>query len=90
MKMDEIRNLIEEDKKTVSNLNELNDLKVKYLGKKGLITELNQEIRNLENRVYNLEREVMELQNKISRLENTPMPLNDNYTSTYQPNTLHH
>ena len=49
MKMDEIRNLIEEDKKIVSNLNELNDLKVKYLGKKGLITELNQEIRNIPN-----------------------------------------
>ena len=49
MKMDEIRNLIEEDKKIVSNLNELNDLKVKYLGKKGLITELNQEIKNVPN-----------------------------------------
>ena len=49
MKMDEIRSLIEEDKKTVNNLNELNDLKVKYLGKKGLITELNQEIRNIPN-----------------------------------------
>lgn len=49
MKMEEIRNLIEEDKKLVSNLNELNDLKVKYLGKKGLITELNQEIKNVPN-----------------------------------------
>ena len=49
MKMEEIRNLIEEDKKIVSNLNELNDLKVKYLGKKGLITELNQEIKNVPN-----------------------------------------
>ena len=49
MKMEEIRSLIEEDKKTVNNLNELNDLKVKYLGKKGLITELNQEIRNVPN-----------------------------------------
>ena len=49
MKMEEIRNLIEEDKKIVSNLNELNDLKVKYLGKKGLISELNQEIKNVPN-----------------------------------------
>lgn len=49
MKMEEIRNLIEEDKKIVSNLNELNDLKVKYLGKKGLITELNQEIKSVPN-----------------------------------------
>ena len=49
MKMEEIRILIEEDKKIVSNLNELNDLKVKYLGKKGLITELNQEIKNVPN-----------------------------------------
>lgn len=48
---------------------------------------INQEIRNLENRVYNLEKEVMKLQNKISRLENTPMPYNDNYTSNYQPNS---
>ena len=49
MKMEEIRSLIEEDKKTVSNLNDLNELKVKYLGKKGLITELNQEIKNVPN-----------------------------------------
>jgi len=48
---------------------------------------INQEIRNLENRVYNLEKEVMKLQNKVSRLENTPIPLNDNYTSNYQPNS---
>ena len=49
----------------------------------------NQDIRNLENRVYNLEREVMRLKNKIDKLENIPMPLNDsdNYTSNYQPNS---
>ena len=50
-------------------------------------TNINNEIRNLENRVFNLEKEVRKLQNKISRLENTPMPLNDNYTSNYQPNS---
>ena len=45
----EIRNELEIDRNSISNLNELNDLKVKYLGKKGLITLLNQEIRNVPN-----------------------------------------
>ena len=49
MKFDEIKNLIEEDKKTVNDLNSLNDLKVKYLGKKGLITELNSGIKDVPN-----------------------------------------
>lgn len=49
MKMEEIKLLLEEDKKNVSDLKTLNDLKVKYLGKKGLITELNQEIKNIPN-----------------------------------------
>ncbi len=49
MKIEEIKNLIEEDKNTVVDLNSLNELKVKYLGKKGLISELNQEIRNVPN-----------------------------------------
>ena len=49
MKFDEIKKLIEEDKKSVNDLNSLNDLKVKYLGKKGLITELNSEIKNVPN-----------------------------------------
>ena len=49
MKFDEIKKLIEEDKKSVKDLNSLNDLKVKYLGKKGLITELNSEIKNIPN-----------------------------------------
>lgn len=45
----EIRIELEQDRNNVNNLNELNDLKVKYLGKKGLITELNSEIRNVAN-----------------------------------------
>lgn len=49
MKIEEVKNLIEEDKNSVTDLKSLNDLKVKYLGKKGLITELNQEIRNVSN-----------------------------------------
>lgn len=49
MKLDEIKKLIETDKETVTDLKSLNDLKVKYLGKKGMISELNQEIRNVPN-----------------------------------------
>ena len=49
MKYEDIKKLIEEDKKSINNLQELNDLRVKYLGKKGLITELNSEIKNIPN-----------------------------------------
>lgn len=48
-KINEIGSLLEQDKKEVSSLIELNDLKVKYLGKKGLVTELNSEIKNVSN-----------------------------------------
>ena len=49
MKIEEVKTLLESDKKNISDLKSLNDLKVKYLGKKGLITELNQEIKNIPN-----------------------------------------
>ena len=47
--IEKVKELLEEDKKSISNINELNDLKVKYLGKKGLITELNQLIKDIPN-----------------------------------------
>jgi len=37
------------DLKKVNSLEDLNELKIKYLSKKGLITELNSEIKNIEN-----------------------------------------
>ena len=40
---------LKKDQGNVKTLEELNELKVKYLGKKGLITLLNQEIRNIPN-----------------------------------------
>lgn len=45
----EVKELMRNDLVDSVNMNELNDLKVKYLGKKGLITELNSEIRNIPN-----------------------------------------
>lgn len=64
MKIEEVKRLIEEDKITATNLKTLNDLKVKYLGKKGLISELNQEIRNVPNE------EKKEFGQKVNELRN--------------------
>ena len=38
MKIEEVKQLLEKDKETVTDLNSLNELKVKYLGKKGMLT----------------------------------------------------
>ena len=43
----EVKKLMLDDLSDVTDLKTLNDLRVKYLGKKGLITELNSEIRNV-------------------------------------------
>ena len=72
MKIDEIKNMILEDQKKVKDLNSLNDLKVKYLGKKGLISELNQEIRNIPNE------EKKDFGKKVNELKNI---FNDFYES---------
>lgn len=44
-----IKNEILADMESISNLQELNNIKVKYLGKKGKITELNQMIKDIPN-----------------------------------------
>ena len=49
MKMDEVKKQMLEELGQVHDLKTLNDLRVKYLGKKGLITELNSEIKNVPN-----------------------------------------
>ena len=48
-KLNEIRKELELDLEKVDSEAYLNELKVKYLGKKGLITELNSEIKNIPN-----------------------------------------
>ena len=45
----EVKELMEKDLIDSVNMNELNDLRIKYLGKSGLITELNSEIKNIPN-----------------------------------------
>ena len=47
--IEKVKNSLLEDIKSVKNSDELNDLKVKYLGKKGMISELNQLIRDIPN-----------------------------------------
>lgn len=49
MNIDEVKNGLFSDIEVVKDINELNELKVKYLGKRGLITELNQNIKNISN-----------------------------------------
>ena len=45
----EVKELLEKELVEKITIKDLNDLKVKYLGKKGLITELNSEIKNIPN-----------------------------------------
>lgn len=50
--MNEIKNIeiaFQEEKENIVTLEDLNNLKVKYMGKKGLITELSSQIKNIPN-----------------------------------------
>ncbi len=63
----EIENVKEEllkDIENIDSLNNLNELKIKYLGKKGLITQLNSEIKNIPNE------EKKEYGQKVNELRN--------------------
>ena len=68
----EVKKILEKDLLEDVDLKGLNDLKVKYLGKKGLITELNSEIRNVSNE------EKKEFGMKVNELRNL---FNDFYDS---------
>lgn len=63
-KIEEIKNLLASDKNLVTDIKNLNDLKVKYLGKRGIITELNSEIKNIPNE------EKKEFGQKVNELRN--------------------
>jgi len=56
--MKDVEIQIKEDLQKVENLNELNDVKVKYLGKKGILTELNSKIKDVpaeDKKAYGLQ-----------------------------------
>ncbi|MBP3841161.1 MAG: phenylalanine--tRNA ligase subunit alpha [Bacilli bacterium] len=64
-KIIEVKEELEQSLNDIKNIQELNDLKVKFLGKKGLITELNSEIKNIPNE------EKKEFGMKVNELRNT-------------------
>ena len=72
-KIEEIKKDLEKDLTEVKDLKILEDLRIKYLGKKGLITELNSEIKNVPND------EKKEFGMKVNELKNE---FNDFYQKT--------
>ena len=73
MKFEDVKKALDKDLVEITDMNMLNDLKVKYLGKKGIITELNSEIRNVPNE------EKKEIGMKVNELRNR---FNEFYDST--------
>ena len=49
MNIESIKKQLEQDLKNVTNLKELNQLHIKYLSKKGIITNLNSKIKDIPN-----------------------------------------
>lgn len=65
MSIESVKEELQKDLENVDSLEQLNDLKIKYLSKKGLITELNSEIKNIEND------QKKEYGQKVNELRNT-------------------
>ena len=65
MTIEEVKKYLQEDMKNIHDLEALNDLKIKYIGKKGLVTVLNQNIKDIPNE------EKKEYGQKVNDLRNT-------------------
>ena len=71
MSLESIKTELEKDLKNVKSIEELNLLKNKYLSKKGLISELNQEIKNIPNeKKKEFGQKLNELRNKFNTFYN--------------------
>ena len=76
--MEEIKKQFEQEIALVENLTDLNELKVKYLGKKGIITELNSKIKEIPNE------EKKEYGQKVNALKNAFQTLYDEKKSSFE------
>ncbi len=78
MSIESVKEDLEKDLKKVNSLEDLNELKIKYLSKKGLITELNSEIKNIEND------KKKEFGQKVNELRNTFNDFYENKKNEYE------
>lgn len=81
-KIEQVKKELECDMEKVKNLKELEELKIKYLSKKGSITELNSEIRNIPNE------EKKEFGIRVNELRKMFTDFYENKKSSYEESLL--
>ena len=80
--IEELKTIINTKMSNVNNMQELNDLKVEFLGKKGIITEANSAIRNIPNE------EKKEYGMKVNDVRNLFNTLYEEKLNTFKENLL--
>lgn len=80
--IEELKTIINTKMSNVNNIQELNDLKVEFLGKKGIITEANSAIRNIPNE------EKKEYGMKVNEVRNLFNTLYEEKLNTFKENLL--
>ena len=82
MNIEEIKKNIEQELNETKDIKSLNDLKVKYLGKKGIITELSSKIKEIPNE------EKKEFGMKMNELKNSFNSLYDSKKTLFEEEAL--
>ena len=80
--IEELKTIINTKMSNVNNMQELNDLKIEFLGKKGIITEANSAIRNIPNE------EKKEYGMKVNDVRNLFNTLYEEKLNTFKENLL--